>query len=68
MNLELSEEKFAKFQAAARKRRILKRKNESKVSEMLQTLSLELCKLTGTKVAQDLEEYEAYKAIKDVAF
>jgi Ca2+-binding EF-hand superfamily protein len=65
IDMKMSEEKFRAFQAAARKRRILKRQNEEKVQEMVRNLGKQLSSMTGTKMVENHEEYEAYNTIKD---
>jgi len=65
VDLKMSEEKFKRFQAAARKRRILKRKNEQEVQELVRSLGKELCAMTGTPLVKNHEEYEMFNTIRD---
>ena len=65
IDMKMSEEKFRKFQAAARKRRILKRKNEEEVNQMVRDLGKQLSSMTGTPLVENHEEYEAFNTIRD---
>merc|ERR1712193_396483 len=65
IDMKMSEEKFAKFQAAARKRRILKRKNQEEVNELVRNLGKELCSMTGTPLVDNHEEHDLYNTLRD---
>jgi Ca2+-binding EF-hand superfamily protein len=65
VDMKMSEEKFRNFQAAARKRRILKRKREEQVNELVRSLGKQLSSMTGTPLVDNVEEYEAFNMIRD---
>jgi hypothetical protein len=63
--MQISEERFAKFQAASRKRKLLKRKNEQKIAELVQHLAKQLGEMTGKPTNADTQEYKTYKTLQD---
>merc|ERR1712004_816866 len=63
--MKMSEEKFRQFQQAARKIRILKRKNQEDVQEMVRNLIKDLASMTSTNVVKNHQEYEMYNTIRD---
>ena len=56
-DMKMSEEKFKAFQQAARRRRILKRKNKEDVQELVRKLIKDLASMTSTSVIKNHDEF-----------
>ena len=64
-DLKISEENFAAFQAQMRKRKILKKKREAKITDLCESLSEQLSEMTETPLYTNLEEAKLYKTLRD---
>ena len=59
-DLKISEENFKKFQASARKRRILKKKRTAEVEVKVRDVGFQLAQLLGKSFVKNEETYQFY--------
>ena len=65
-DLKISEENLARFQAATKRRRILKKKNEAAISELVTKLGAQLSEMTGkSNDVGNAKERTTYQTLKD---